>query len=233
MCTRYTIVAKAEEVATRFHVDVPDYYKPHYNAAPAQLLPVITMDSPEGVSQFYWGLAPERSKNKAISERIINTRIESILEKPVLKKVLKNRRCLVLADGYYEWKKLGKKTIVPHRVVRTDRGLFAFAGMWEEYDDEYGAAFHTFSIITTEANSLVKTLHDRMPLILSPENEASWLNKNTSEQELERIMQKPYALELLDFYSVSPRINSVDVDLPSLIQPAPPADQHGNLTLFG
>lgn len=232
MCTRYTIVARAEEIAQRFQVDVPSYYRPHYNAAPSQLLPVITQDSPEGVSQFYWGLSPERSRNKTISERIINVRCEAILEKPVLKKAIMNRRCLVIADGFYEWKKLGKKTIIPHRVVRTDRNLFAFAGTWEEYEDESGSAFHTFSIVTTEANEIVKSIHDRMPVILKPELEQAWLNAATSEEEILGMLT-PYPTEWTDLYSVSPRVNSVEMDVPSLILPAPPADQFGNLTLFG
>lgn len=232
MCGRYTIITKAEEIANRFNADVTEFYKPHFNAYPSQLLPVITHDSPQGVSHFYWGLAPERAQNKTISERIINTRVESIFEKPVIKKVVMNRRCLVLADGYYEWKKIGKKQFIPYRVVRADRGLFAFAGTWEEYEDLTGAAFHTFSILTTEANSLVKSIHDRMPVILTPEGEALWLSPNAVEHELLSAL-KPYSSELMDLYTVSPRINSTEIDVPSLILPAPPADQHGNLTLFG
>ena len=232
MCGRYTIIAKADEIASRFRVEVLNYSTPHFNAAPAQLLPIITHDSPQGISYFYWGLAPERAQNKAISERIINTRVESVLDKPVIKKVLMNKRCLVIADGYYEWKKIGKKQFVPYRIVRADRGLFAFAGIWEEYEDLSGTAFHTFSILTTEANSLVQPIHERMPVILTPDGELAWLNPTAKESNLLAVL-KPYPSELLDYYTVSPRINSIDLDVPSLILPAPAADQHGNLTLFG
>ena len=110
MCNRYSITATSDQLSTRFQVDIPPaFYKPNYNAAPSQLLPVITSDSPQGVSLFYWGLPPERAQNKSISERIINLRAEAIQEKAIYKKSLRAHRCLIPADGYYTWKQLGKK----------------------------------------------------------------------------------------------------------------------------
>ena len=152
MCGRYTIVAKAEEIASRFSVEVPSFYQPHYNAAPSQLLPVITSENPSGVSLFYWGIPPVQSRNKGVSERIINLRSEGILEKPVFRKALQSRRCLVPADGFYEWKKIGKKITTPYRFIRRDKTIFSFAGIWEEYEDLSGSAFHTYSILTTGPN---------------------------------------------------------------------------------
>jgi putative SOS response-associated peptidase YedK len=232
MCNRYSIMGRTEEIASRFEVDIPSaFYKQNFNAAPSQLLPVITLDSSHGLSLFYWGLPPERSKNRSITERIINTRKEAIEEKTLYKKALKLRRCLILADGYYEWKKIGKKSSIPYRVVRQDRGLFAFAGIWEEYEEETGDNCHTFSIITTVSNPLVATIHDRMPVILSQQNEKIWLDKNATEQALLAGLT-PYPGELMEVYTVSPRINSPQFNDATLLYPAPAADQHGNLTLF-
>lgn len=232
MCSRYSIVAQAQDIADRFQVDVPDFYKPHYNAAPTQLLPVVTHDSPQGISHFYWGAEPARARNKALSERIINTRVEWLSEKPVLKKALMQRRCVVFADGFYDWKRVGKKLSIPYRFVRQDRALFAMAGIWEEYEDEAGDHAHTFSIFTTIANQVVETVAERMPAMLTPEAEKLWLNPQASEAQLLQLL-RPYPAEWMDLYSVSHRLNSAEVDLPSLILPAPPADQYGNLTLFG
>jgi putative SOS response-associated peptidase YedK len=232
MCSRYSIIAKAEDVASRFNVDIPQaFYKPNYNAAPSQLLPLITSDSPQGISLFYWGLPPERSKNKAITERIINLRAEVIQEKTVYKKILRSNRCLIPADGYYEWKRIGKKSAVPYRIIRKDRGLFAFAGIWEEFEDESGDSRHTFSIITVPGNALTISVHERMPLILNREAEVTWLNAKASEAELLAVLV-PYPADLMDMYTVSPRVNSVQYNEGSLILPAPAADQYGNLTLF-
>jgi putative SOS response-associated peptidase YedK len=232
MCSRYSITAKAEDVASRFAVDIPEsFYKSNYNAAPSQLLPVITSDSSQGLSLFYWGLPPERSKNRSITERIINLRAEAIHEKPVYKKVLRNNRCLIPADGYYEWKKIGKKSTIPYRIIRKDRSLFAFAGIWEEFEDESGDSRHTFSIITVPGNALTASVHERMPLILNREAEGTWLNAKASEAELLAVLI-PYPADLMDMYTVSSRVNSVQSNDGSLILPAPAADQYGNLTLF-
>lgn len=231
MCNRYTLIAKAEEIASRFSVEVPEHYQASYNAAPSQLLPVITSESPAGLSTFYWGLAPFMSKNKVISERIINFRSESVLEKPVYKRAVQSRRCLIPADGYYEWKKIGKKLTTPYRFIRRDKMLFSFAGIWEEYEDISGTSNHTFSIFTTAANNVVSPVHDRMPVILTPESEKIWLSSTTDEQILARVLI-PLASDKMDVYTVSSRINSIDNNDRSLILPAPAQDQYGNLTLF-
>ncbi|HWA35330.1 MAG TPA: SOS response-associated peptidase family protein, partial [Cyclobacteriaceae bacterium] len=117
MIDRYSITTSAESIGERFSVDVPDFYKPKYNAAPTQLLPVITSSSPGGVSLFYWGTSPEWSKNKLLGEKIINTRAENFADRPSLKKALRKNRCIIPADGFYGWKKVGKKTAIPYRFV--------------------------------------------------------------------------------------------------------------------
>ena len=231
MIDRYSITANMEKIRERFSADVPDTIQPKYNAAPTQLLPVITSDSPQGVSIFFWGTSPEWSKNKTLSEKIINVRAEQIPERATLQKMLRKARCIIPADGFYAWKKAGKKTLIPYRFTGINNELFSFAGFWEEYDDTEGNEFHTFSIITVPANNVVAPIHDRMPLILNKNGEKNWLDKDASEETLSALLNTPSAVQL-SLYSVSPRISDSTSDVPSLIIPAPPSDQHGNLTLF-
>lgn len=231
MINRYTLTGSREEVSKRFAAELNEHYKPRFNAAPSQLLPVLTSDAPKGFSWFYWGLSPERSRNKSISERILNRKAEDLMNKPAYRKSLKKHRCLIPADGYYFWKALGKKTMVPYRVVLSGRPLFGIAGIWEEFETETGEHHHTFSMITTISSEMTSGQGDRIPLMLSPEQEQIWLHSN-SEAEFELILTsiKDFPLEQ---YSVSPAIEQDSRDLPSMILPTPPADQFGNLTLFG
>lgn len=231
MCGRYTIIAKAEEIERRFNVEIPESYAPSYNAAPTQILPVITDANPTGVSFFQWGLIPPWAKDKSIGSKLINARSETITEKISFKNAFKQKRCLVIADGFYEWKKPSKKAKIPHRILLKTKELFAFAGLWEEYQDEDHQTVHTFTIITTQANSAISAIHERMPVILEPHLEEQWLNPNVlSHEHLESL--KPYDSQKMDFYPVSSMVNSASNNNPELIKPTFSADQFGNLTLF-
>lgn len=229
MFIRYSLTATADDIGQRFALEVPKGYEPQYNASPTHLLPVITDDSQKGLSFFYWGTTPLMANQKSLGEKIINTKAESIREKQVARKKFKERRCLIPADGFYEWKKTGKRTSIPYRFTLQDKSMFALAGLWEEYDDEHGEMFHTFSIITTPASETVAVITERMPLVLPAEMEKSWLD-GTDEQSLIALLQ-PYA-GALDFYSVSSRVNFPERNDRLVILPAPPADQFGNLELF-
>lgn len=229
MFNRYSLTAAAKEVVQRYLVDVPEGYRPHYNAAPTHLLSVITQDSPKGLSFFYWGAPPSWANKKPLGEKIINTRTESIFEKLVLKKRLHEKRCLIPADGFYEWKRLGKRTSVPYRFILKDKSIFSLAGLWEEYDDEHGETHHTFTVITTAANASVLPFNERMPVILLRDQEKVWL---TADNERELLAVLEIYSGALQNYSVSPLVNSPDCDDKSVILPAPAADQFGNLTLF-
>jgi putative SOS response-associated peptidase YedK len=231
MIDRYSLTASREEIRERFSVDVPDFYHPKFNAAPTQLLPVVTSTSPNGVSLFYWGTSPEWSKGKVPSEKMINVRAESLSEKPALKKALRKNRCLIPADGFYCWKKVGKKTSIPYRFVMINKDLFAFAGLWEEFEDTDGNEIQTFMVFTQESNSLVAQVQDRMPVILSKENEKLWLDPSSDDESLLGMLTA-FPATAMTHYSVSPGISDIKVDLASLIIPTAPADQHGNLTLF-
>jgi putative SOS response-associated peptidase YedK len=231
MIDRFTITASATKIAERFSVEVPDFYKPKYNAAPTQLISVITSQASQGLSNFYWGTSPEWSKNKTLSEKIINVRAELILEKPAIKRSMMRTRCIIPADGFYAWKKAGKKSLIPYRFVSKHEDIFSFAGIWEEFEDTDGNELQTFSIITVPANEIVAPIYDRMPVILTPETESLWLNKESKEENLLGVLQA-FPSNQLNLYSISPRISNIDIDVPSLIHPTPPADQYGNLTLF-
>jgi putative SOS response-associated peptidase YedK len=231
MIDRYTIHAPANTIAQYYEAENAQAHKPRFNAAPSQLLPVITHDSPQGFSYFYWGSAPQWSKNKTFAERIINARVEWLKEKPILKKVLRSHRCLVPATGFYVWKRIGKKTIIPWYFQQSSKELFSFAGLWEEYDDAEGNFFHTFSIITHPSPVDLVDSIDRMPVILSKKDSLVWMHKSSTHEQLIELLSKSTSI-VLEGYSVSPAIQSHTTDHPGLIAPVPPADQFGNLTLF-
>lgn len=231
MFDRYSLTASANTVAERFSVEVPEFYKPRYNAAPSQLLPVITSSGRQGLSWFYWGRPPQFARNKNLGEKIINLPVETLQEKPVLKKALIQHRCIIPADGLYGWKKVGKKTSIPHRFTVTDQEIFSLAGLWEEFEDEDGTALHTFTLITTLANELVSATTERMPVIFDKSREDLWLSGNPAEAELLSMLVS-YPASKMSVYTVSAGISNPKNDYPSIIFPAPASDQHGNLTLF-
>ncbi len=231
MIDRYSITASAEQVAERFSVDVPEFYNAHYNASPTQLLPVITSSSAQGVSLFYWGTVPEWARNKHLSEKFINLRAENFAEKPTLKKAMQKHRCIIPADGFYCWKKVGKKINIPYRFVLNSKDIFSFPALWEEFEDTEGHEIQTFTIITIPSDNVVNIIQERMPVILNRQTEKVWLDMASEEDKLLKVLSSS-ATTGMNYYPVSPKISQRDIDVPSLILHTPPADQHGNLTLF-
>jgi len=232
MCGRYSLSKSRIELEERFQAEMLADFKPRFNIAPTQLVPVITSDSPKGFSFFYWGVTPDFGHNKPVAQKLINAKAETIHEKLSTKGSFQKRRCLIPADGFFEWKKLGKKTKIPYRFTLREDDLFAFAGIWEEYETVSGETQHTFLILTTSANEVTEEVHDSMPVILSREDEKKWLDKYTSESDLLKIL-KPYPAEMMMSYSVSSLVNSVQNDSPGIIRKISPMDQFGNYTLFG
>ena len=231
MLERYSIGQPSDAIHQRFQVVVPERYQARYNAAPTQLLPVITNQHPEGFSFFYWGQVPEWSNNRAISTKLINAEVEQLMEKATLKRALNQRRCLVPADGFFAWKTISKKSKVPYRFILNDKVPFAMAGLWEEYEDDQDELVHTFRIITTPSNSVVMATNDRMPAILDPKNEKVWLDDQADEETLISLL-KPFSAEDMGSYTISSQINSLKIDRPEILSPAPANDQYGNYTLF-
>jgi putative SOS response-associated peptidase YedK len=232
MCGRYSLNKSKIQLEERFQAEMLPDFNPRYNIAPTQLVPVITCQSPKGFSFFYWGITPDFGQNKPVAQKLINARAETVKEKISFKNSFEKRRCIIPADGFFEWKKLGKKTKIPYRFTLKDDELFAFAGIWEEFETVNGESQHTFLILTTTPNNLVEDVHDRMPVILNRNMEKKWLDSYTSEAELLEMMN-PYPTEQMMSYTVSPLVNSVQNDAPSVIRRTSPTDQHGNYTLFG
>jgi putative SOS response-associated peptidase YedK len=207
MCGRFSIFADPERLAERFAAALPEQgIQPRYNAAPTQDLPVLLNEDRSRIQLLRWGLIPFWAKDPSIGNRMINARAETLAEKPSFRTPLKKRRCLVLADGFYEWKKVnsGKQ---PMRIALTSGQPFAFAGLWETWKQPDGDLLRTFTIITTQPNELVASIHNRMPAILLPEHEALWLD-DAAQQEAWLDLLRPYPADLLTAYPVSKRVNS-------------------------
>jgi putative SOS response-associated peptidase YedK len=232
MCGRYSLSKSKIELEERFQAEMLVDFKPRFNIAPTQLVPVITSDSPKGFSFFYWGITPDFGQNKPVAQKLINARSETITEKISFKGSFQRRRCLIPADGFFEWKKLGKKTKIPYRFTLREDEIFSFAGIWEEYETVSGESQHTFLILTTTPNEVVEEVHDRMPVILKRDQEKKWLDKYSSEEELAKMLL-PFPAELMQSYTVSPLVNSVQNDSPGILRRTSPMDQFGNYTLFG
>jgi len=231
MIDRYTISATKSELEERFNAEATDRYLPRYNAAPTQILPVIMNTSPQGFSFLYWGTLPERAKNRSVSNKLINANRLDLTEKPSYKKSLQSRRCLVPADGFYVWKKVGKKSSIPYRIFAHDLPLFCFAGLWDEFEDDHGDLVHTFSIVTVPSNQEINNLTEYMPAILKQEQEYSWLEVELTNDELLSLLS-PYPSDQTGFYPVSPRIRSINEEGAQLAEPAKASDQFGNYSLF-
>ena len=218
MCGRFTIFADPDRLAERFEASLPaDGLQPRYNAAPTQRLPVILNEVPPAIQLLQWGLIPSWAKDPAIGSRMINARAETLAEKPSFRAAFKKRRCLVLADGFYEWMKTsgGKQ---PMRIALASGEPFAMAGLWESWHAPDGSLLRTFTIITGEPNELVAPIHNRMPAILLPEHEAIWLD-NAAEPAIWQDILRPYPAQRMAAYPVSRRVNFVGNDDEGLVRP--------------
>ena len=218
MCGRFSVAVNPEVLVERFEVSLPDETLfPRYNAAPTQKLPVITNEDDRKIKLFRWGLIPSWAKDLSIGNKLINARAETLSEKPSFRKALEKRRCLVPADGFYEWQKTAQGKI-PLRFTLRSEEPFAFAGLWEQWTSSTGEMIPSFTIITTTANELVTPIHNRMPVILRRENEHAWLN-NASGVKSWISLLVPYVAGEMKCYPVSPRINSPGFDDPSVLEP--------------
>jgi putative SOS response-associated peptidase YedK len=230
MCGRYRLVRKKEILAEFFDAGDDVDWAPRYNVAPGQDVPVVRQDTCEPkrlLSLMRWGLIPSWSKDPKAGYKMINARAETIADKPAFREPLQSRRCLVPADGFYEWAKEGKAKS-PFCFTLADDSLFAFAGLWDRWKNPNGEVLQTYSIITTSANALVAGAHDRMPVILEPEDYDLWLDPGFRKTEALLDLLKPYRAELMRSWRVSPRVNSVQNDDAGCIavhSPEPPPAQ--------
>lgn len=216
MCGRYAVLPNPKGNAKSAKLLAKSLKEAHYNAAPSQTLPVITNDKPDSVQFFSWGLQPSWAKDAKAVKRSINARAETLAEKPFFRTLLKSKRCLVPADSFFEWQVTphGK---VPYRLLLKSEDSFSFAGLWDEWlDESTGEILHTYTIITTASNDLVKPIHDRMPVMLSPEEEELWLDEHESQEELLSLLH-PFDANKMKAYPVSPLVNSATHNVPEVL----------------
>jgi putative SOS response-associated peptidase YedK len=216
MCGRYTIKTPLHVIADLFEVETELPFVPHYNVAPTQEVPVVRLNKEHHreLVMMRWGLVPFWAKDPKIGNSLINARVESVTEKPAFKNAFQRRRCLVAADGFYEWKKdEGKKQ--PYWIYLKNGEPFAFAGLWEHWKSEE-KSITSFTILTTTPNAFTAELHDRMPVILPKEAYDVWLNGDAKDVST---ILKPFEASEMAAHPVSTVMNSARVDDPSCIAP--------------
>ena len=223
MCGRFTLKTDPETLTETFPgFTMPDELTPRYNIAPSQGVAVVPNKGDNTVEFFQWGLIPFWAKDPKIGNRMINARSETLAEKPSFRTPYKRRRCLILSDGFYEWRsEPGSKTKTPIYIQLKSEKPFAFAGLWEAWspniDDD---PLHSCTIITTSPNALMETIHRRMPVILEPDAYDWWLDPNEQTPNQLNDLLKPYPADEMMAYPVSRLVNRPSNDSPDCIAPA-------------
>lgn len=222
MCGRFTLTVDPAELQDSFGGAIfPAKFAPRFNIAPSQPLLAIPNDGANTADFFVWGLIPMWAKDPSIGNRLINARGETVAEKPSFRGSFKYKRCLILADGFYEWKaNPGTKTKTPYYIHMKDRKPFAFAGLWDSWEAPDGSNIKTCTIITTEPNELMAPIHNRMPVILHTRNYTKWLD--TSPQTPENLLPliQPFPADEMSAYAVSTLVNKPSNDFAELVVPA-------------
>lgn len=218
MCGRFTVRSNANVIANEFVLSGLVDLIPHCNIAPTQLVAAVrSLDGPRELVMLRWGLVPPWATELSIGSRMINARSETVATKPSFKKSFQSRRCLVVADGFYEWQKVDDKKQPFFIRLKSDRP-FGFAGLWER-NDRTGQPVETCTIITTTANEMMVPLHERMPVIIPPEQYDLWLDPEVQDvTQLERLLQ-PFPSEEMTAYPVSTLVNSPKNDLAECVEP--------------
>ena len=223
MCGRFTNKATKQQIEKEFKTvgKNPAIFEPRYNIAPSQMIEVVL--APEGerlLAELKWGLVPSWAKDAEIGNRMINARAETLDEKPSFRDAFKKRRCLIPATGFYEWDKKGKAAggKQPYYFYLKEKEVFGFAGLYEEWRDrETGEVLETCTIITTEANELLAPVHDRMPVILKPEDYEQWLDPRERDAARLKPLLAPFPAAEMDSHPVSRAVNAPMADAPELI----------------
>lgn len=219
MCGRFISSIELEELARYFNIQVFEgEYQPTYNAAPSQNIAVIIDNKPRKLSSFKWGLVPSWVKETKKINGLINARSETLREKPSFKSAFQKRRCLIPADGFFEWKK-EERSKKPFRLALKNGSPFAMAGLWDIWNPSGDRPLYTCTIVTTRANTLVRELHDRMPVIIPPQEYDLWLDPAIQDFEQLNKLLIPYPAELMAMHPVSSLVNSPANNFPEVIQP--------------
>lgn len=221
MCGRFTLTARPETIKDLFELDETPTLEPRYNVAPSQPVAVLTHPEERRVEMFRWGLIPSWAKEASIGNRLINARVETVAEKPAFRAAFARRRCLVLADGFYEWQRAeGGKRSQPYYFRLSDGQPFAFAGLYEVWRDPSEADEKVLSctLLTGPANERVANVHDRMPIMLTGEALWRWLDPDASREAVRSLLM-PYDAAQMDDYPVSLQVNKPSQDMPELVEP--------------
>lgn len=231
MCGRFSLRASPDELLEHFDLMTAPAWEPRYNVAPTQDVGIVRRVGPGARkwSRARWGLIPSGAADPGIGMRLINARSETIQTKPSFKWAFAHQRCLVPADGFYEWQRVpgGRKQPIHFRL--TSGGLFAFAGLWERWVDPSGHEIESFTILTTRPNAAVAPVHDRMPVVLPPEVYGPWLDPEANPADL-LDLTRPYPADKMEGVPVNPVVNGTAVDGPECLAPPPPPVE---LDLFG
>jgi putative SOS response-associated peptidase YedK len=217
MCGRYVLSIRPEALAAQFGLDEYSDYPPRWNITPGTDIPVIRQ-SPEGKRVLHllrWGLVPHWARDASIGQRLNNARAETVAEKPAFREAFRRRRCLIPADGFYEWQTVGKVKRPHYISLRSGRPL-AMGGLWESWRAPDGGVLRTCAIVTTGPNSLMAPIHDRMPVIIAPERWQTWL---AEPPDAAMTLLSPYPAELMQAWAVHPRVSKAVEDTPELIEP--------------
>jgi putative SOS response-associated peptidase YedK len=212
MCGRYSIAIESAEIEEHFGARFAEPMQRRYNAAPSQRLPVILNADRRSIVLSPWGIKPPWLVKR---DGLINVRAETLREKRTFQQDLSDRRCLIPADGFYEWQARTDGKKAPYRIVRRDGRVFAFAGIWEV---EKNAGEPRFAIITTRANDLMRPIHLRMPVILAADQEGTWLSANTPVPQLLALLEPAPSADLRA-YEVSQKVNRASTDTPEVMEP--------------
>lgn len=225
MCGRFTVKAPPDEIAVAFELFRDPEWTPRYNIAPTDPVGAVrNVDGRREWTLFRWGLIPFWAKDEKIGSRMINARGETVHEKPAFRAAFQRRRCLIVTDGFYEWQRSdsssrrASRPKQPFHIRRTDRQLFAFAGLWECWTPPDGSELESCTIVTTEANELLAPIHHRMPVILSPDEYDLWLDPEIEAEALRQLLD-PHPAADFEMYPVSTDVNSARTERPGLHLP--------------
>jgi putative SOS response-associated peptidase YedK len=219
MCGRFTRGQSTDVIAEEFGVaEVFTDLQPSYNIAPTQNLVAVITDGEKKLVTMRWGLVPSWAKDISLGSKMINARADTLAEKASFKNLIRKRRCLIVADGFYEWKTEGKEK-TPHYIQLKAGKLFAFAGLFDRWVSPENEELTTCTIITTDANDFMQPIHTRMPVILTGEKRDAWLDTNAKDQSYFLDMLKPYDPEAMKAHAVSKLVNSPKNNSPELVLP--------------
>lgn len=226
MCGRYTLSVTDDILEQHFALTAPPPRTPRYNIAPSQMVLAIRLNPTSAQREWAllrWGLIPSWTHDRTPRLSTINAKAETVAVKPAFRSAFKHRRCLIPADGFYEWRPTGQQK-QPMYIHLRARRPFAFAGLWERWDPPEDTPIESCTILTTESNALIHAIHNRMPVILPPERYAGWLDPTSPPTDLLQGLLTPYPAEEMDAYPVSTLVNSPHTDTPRCLEPIESAD---------